>query len=145
MSKKLTKRLSSKGGLTIPSNLRAKYGYLDKGFVSIIENEDGSLVIKPTQRGCFFCEEPTDIIYMGTAICKSCAEKVSKLLPEEIKTASKAKKAVTKKKVEPKKAEEVAIKEIEHKPVQEELSLDVVETKAPTKKTPRKKAATKKK
>lgn len=93
MSNKTTKRLSSKGSLTIPSNIRAKYGYIDKGFVSIVENEDGSLVIKPTQRGCFFCTEPTEILYMGTPICKSCAEKISKLVPVEPKATSKSKKA----------------------------------------------------
>lgn len=66
------KKVTSKGGLTIPREARAELG-LFPGQALDLEIDQGRLVLKKHIKTCRFCGSPEDVrTAMGIDFCRSC-------------------------------------------------------------------------
>lgn len=99
MGVKRGKKIAKSGGITIPSDIRVRFGYTPDTYVSMEVNEDGSILLRPNKRVCFYCEGDAHTEYKGTAICLDCIEKLATMIPDKAGNKpkiSRKKKAVTK-------------------------------------------------
>lgn len=68
--------MQKSGGITIPKDVRRKFGFHEGGPVTIVSTEDGKgLVIRPMETYCAICNHSkTDTVFMGIPICETCIE-----------------------------------------------------------------------
>lgn len=73
----VSKKLGSKGGLTIPQRLRHEAGMLP-GAPLDIESADGGLVITKHVPSCCFCGSTENVMTeRGVEICAACARELA--------------------------------------------------------------------
>lgn len=73
----ISKKLTSKAGITIPKSMRANLGWQPSMAVDLLEQEDGSLLIRPHVDLCRFCGTHKNVRkYKDVCVCKECAEKM---------------------------------------------------------------------
>ncbi len=67
------------GRVVIPSSMRKNYD-IDNGETIEMLSVDEGILIRKYQPGCMFCGSIEDTaLFEGHMICKSCAEKISKI------------------------------------------------------------------
>ena len=73
----ISKKLTSKAGITIPKSLRADMGWQPNMAVDLIPQEDGSLTIRPHIDLCRFCGAHESVKkYKDVCVCSDCAVKM---------------------------------------------------------------------
>ena len=73
----ISKKLTSKSGITIPKALRADLGWHPSMAVDLIPQNDGSLKIRPHIDLCRFCGTHEDVKkYKDICLCPECAKKM---------------------------------------------------------------------
>lgn len=73
----ISKKLTSKAGITIPKALRADLGWQPSMAVDLIQQTDGSLTIRPHIDLCRFCGTYEDVKkYKDVCLCPECAAKM---------------------------------------------------------------------
>lgn len=73
----ISKKLTSKAGITIPKVLRADMGWQPNMAVDLIPQEDGSLTIRPHIDLCRFCGAHESVKkYKDVCVCSDCAVKM---------------------------------------------------------------------
>lgn len=73
----ISKKLTSKSGITIPKALRADLGWQPGMAVDMIPQEDGSLKIRPHVDLCRFCGTFKSVKkYRDVCVCAECGEKL---------------------------------------------------------------------
>lgn len=69
----VSKRLTSKSGLTIPKQLRTELGYRPGMAVDMVTTDKGVL-IRPHSRVCRFCGRPEEVVHVADIdVCRACA------------------------------------------------------------------------
>ena len=77
----LSKKLTSKAGITIPKSVRADLGWQPGMAVDLLESEDGALIIRPHVDLCRFCGTHEDVHkYRDVCVCSECAEKMKEAI-----------------------------------------------------------------
>lgn len=77
----ISKKLTSKAGITIPKSLRADMGWRPGMAVDLIPNEDGSLTIRPHIDLCRFCGTHEAVKkYKDICLCSECAAKMKEVI-----------------------------------------------------------------
>lgn len=89
MSNIRNKKMTKGGSLTIPSDLRARYGYNGDSFVSMEVLDDGSILLRPNTRTCFHCGEEATKDFKGVAVCDVCLALMADLLPKKKRGTAK--------------------------------------------------------
>ncbi|MFV0497468.1 MAG: AbrB/MazE/SpoVT family DNA-binding domain-containing protein [Candidatus Fimivivens sp.] len=80
---KVSKKLTSKSGMTIPKQMRAELGILPSIAVDMESTPQGTIVIRKRVPICRFCGSVQDTITVsGIEMCRACAKK----LVEEVET-----------------------------------------------------------
>ena len=73
----ISKKLTSKAGITIPKALRADMGWQPNMAGDLIPQEDGSLTIRPHIDLCRFCGAHESVKkYKDVCVCSDCAVKM---------------------------------------------------------------------
>ena len=73
-------KVDSLGRIVIPSSMRKNYD-VDNGEMIEMLSVDEGILIRKYQPGCMFCGSLENInLFEGRIICKSCAEKISRIL-----------------------------------------------------------------
>lgn len=75
----MERKISSKGSVTIPSNLRMQLGIQGKEKINIDVKDNGDIIIKRIQGTCIFCGSTENVeAYKGKYICNRCKEELKK-------------------------------------------------------------------
>ena len=73
MDRKRSRKVSGKGAMTIPADVRHKLPSLAGGYVDITINGAGQLVMTPFTRECTFCgQHDPKHVFKGLGICDEC-------------------------------------------------------------------------
>ncbi len=73
----ISKKLTSKAGITVPKSIRADLGWKPGMAVDMIPLEDGSLKIRPHIDQCRFCGTHESVKrYKDICLCPECAAKM---------------------------------------------------------------------
>ena len=76
----LTRRLDPLGRIVIPIELRRTLNIEEGNSLEIFTDGD-NIVLRKYQPGCFICDSLKDVHTVdGVKICKSCAEKIAKVI-----------------------------------------------------------------
>ncbi len=76
---KVSKRLTSKSGITIPKQIRAELGILPGIAVDMESTPQGTVVIRKRVPTCRFCGAVENVITVsGIEMCRACAKKLAK-------------------------------------------------------------------
>ncbi len=76
---KVSKRLTSKSGITIPKQLRAEIGMLPGTAVDMETTPRGEIIVKKRVPTCRFCGAVEDVITVSDMeMCRACAETLVK-------------------------------------------------------------------
>ena len=85
----VSKRLTSKSGITIPKSVRTEAGFVPGMAVDIQSTADGGILIRKHTPSCRFCGGIQQVACVfGIEICKECARKLDeelKRLDEEVR------------------------------------------------------------
>lgn len=77
----ISKKLTSKAGITVPKALRADLGWQPGMAVDLSGTEDGALIIKPHIDLCRFCGTHENVHkYKDTCVCSACFEKMKEAI-----------------------------------------------------------------
>lgn len=77
----ISKKLTSKAGVTIPKALRANLGWQPSMAVDLITQVDGSLVIRPHVDLCRFCGTHESVKkYKDICLCTECSAKMKAVI-----------------------------------------------------------------
>lgn len=77
----ISKKLTSKAGITIPKSMRTDLGWQPSMAVDLIPQEDGSLTIRPHIDLCRFCGTHKSVKkYRDVCVCSECAEKMKEVI-----------------------------------------------------------------
>ncbi|MFR7907882.1 MAG: AbrB/MazE/SpoVT family DNA-binding domain-containing protein [Oscillospiraceae bacterium] len=77
----ISKKLTSKAGITIPKALRADLGWQPNMAVDLAPQEDGSLIIRPHIDLCRFCGTHENVHkYKDVCVCSECSEKMKEVI-----------------------------------------------------------------
>ncbi len=77
----ISKKLTSKAGITIPKSVRISLGWRPSMAVDLLEQNDGSLMIRPHVDLCRFCGTHKNVRkYKDICVCTECAEKMKEVI-----------------------------------------------------------------
>ena len=75
MERKMTKKINSKGGVTIPSEIRLAYGIQPGDPFELSTNESGDIVLKRAVERCCLCGSDKSVeLINGKGLCQKCAK-----------------------------------------------------------------------
>lgn len=75
--KKVIRKLSASGGITLPADLRREYAFAKGDKICLEEKENGTFTIKKVDGLCMFCESYENLVeHEGRFICKTCLAKL---------------------------------------------------------------------
>lgn len=77
----VSKKLTSKAGITIPKSIRLELGWHPNMAVDLVEQGDGSLLIRPHIDLCRFCGTHQNVHkYKDVCVCEDCAGKMKEVI-----------------------------------------------------------------
>ncbi|MBQ3566031.1 MAG: AbrB/MazE/SpoVT family DNA-binding domain-containing protein [Oscillospiraceae bacterium] len=77
----ISKKLTSKAGITIPKSVRADLGWQPGMAVDLIPQDDGSLTIRPHINLCRFCGTHENVHkYKDVCVCNTCGDKMKEAI-----------------------------------------------------------------
>ncbi len=77
----ISKRLTSKSGITIPKDIRLQLGWQPGMSVDIEPTTDGKLLLKPHINHCRWCGAINDVHkYKDICICTECAKQLEEVI-----------------------------------------------------------------
>lgn len=77
------KKITSHGSVSIPAAMRRELGIEPRDAVEVCAEKDGTIVIRPYQPRCIFCETTENVTLMkGRGICRECMEGIKKAYHE---------------------------------------------------------------
>ena len=79
----VSKKLTSKAGVTIPKAMRLYLGWDGGMAIDLQITSDGALLIKPHVDLCRFCDSFENVVnYKGVCMCKKCSDEFKEVIDD---------------------------------------------------------------